>query len=66
MGGLGVTIKDVYWTLGPYDVAVVVDAPDDQTLTAALLRLAAQGNVRTTTLRAFGPDEMRAIIQKAG
>jgi uncharacterized protein with GYD domain len=44
----------------------VVEAPDDETLTAAVLSLGAQGNVRTTTMRAFSADEMRAVIQKAG
>lgn len=44
----------------------VVDAPDDQTLAAALLAVAGQGNIRTTTLRAFTADEMREVISKAG
>jgi uncharacterized protein with GYD domain len=35
-------------------------------LTAALLTAALQGNVRTTTMRAFSADEVRGIIQKAG
>jgi uncharacterized protein with GYD domain len=42
----------------------VAEAPDDETLAAALLSLGGQGNLRTTTLRAFGPDEMRAVISK--
>jgi uncharacterized protein with GYD domain len=62
----GVTLKDVYWTIGPYDVVSVIDAPDPETLTAALLALGAQGNLRTTTLRAFTADEMRAVVAKAG
>jgi uncharacterized protein with GYD domain len=40
------------------------DAPDDETMTAAALAIAGQGNVRTTTLRAFDPDETRSIIAK--
>jgi uncharacterized protein with GYD domain len=66
MGGLGVSFTEIYWTLGAYDIVSVVEAPDDETLTAAVLSLGAQGNVRTTTMRAFSADEMRAIIQKAG
>ena len=62
----GVTLKDVYWTIGPYDVVSVIDAPDPEKLTAALLALGAQGNLRTTTLRAFTADEMRAVVAKAG
>ena len=61
---MGVSIKDIYWTLGGHDLVFVADAPDDETLAAALLSLGGQGNLRTTTLRAFGPDEMRAVISK--
>jgi uncharacterized protein with GYD domain len=43
-----------------------MEAPDDESLAAALLQLGAQGNVRTTTLRAFSIDEMRGVIEKAG
>jgi uncharacterized protein with GYD domain len=40
----------------------VVDAPDDETLAAGLLAVAGQGNIRTTTLRAFTADQMRTIV----
>jgi len=43
----------------------VVEAPDDETATAALLALGSQGNVRTKTMRAFSGEEMRAVIEKA-
>jgi uncharacterized protein with GYD domain len=62
----GVTLKDIYWTVGPYDIVSISEAPDDETLSAALLSLGSQGNLRTTTMRGFTPDEMRALIQKAG
>ena len=58
----GVQITDLYWTLGPYDLAGVVDAPSDEALTSALLALGAQGNVRTTTLRAFSQEEFSKLI----
>jgi uncharacterized protein with GYD domain len=63
-GQLGVTLTASYWTLGPYDVVVVSEAPDDETATAFALAVSSQGNVRTTTMRAFGTDEMRGIIAK--
>jgi uncharacterized protein with GYD domain len=66
MSGLGVSFKEIYWTVGPYDIVGIFEAPDDETATAALLNLAAQGNVRTTTLRGFSTDEMRAVIDRAG
>ena len=30
----GAAIKEVYWTVGHYDIATIVEAPDDATLTA--------------------------------
>jgi uncharacterized protein with GYD domain len=62
---LGVRFKDIYWTLGTHDIVALVDAPDDETLAAGLLAVAGQGNIRTTTLRAFSRDEMRSVISKA-
>ncbi len=61
---MGVTIRETYWTIGPYDIVSIGEAPDDETMTAAALAIAGEGNVRTTTLRAFNPDEARAIIAK--
>ena len=63
---MGVTIETVYWTLGRHDLVAVTDAPDDQTLAAALLRLAGLGNVRTEALRAFTADEMGGIVRQLG
>jgi uncharacterized protein with GYD domain len=48
--------------VGPYDIVAITEATDDESATAFALSLAAQGNVRTTTLRAFSGDEMRGII----
>jgi uncharacterized protein with GYD domain len=61
----GGSLRDVYWTLGPYDIVAVSEAPDDESATAFALALGAQGNVRTTTMRAFDANEMKAIIAKA-
>ena len=61
----GVTIKDIYWTIGPYDIVTVVEAADDETATAGLLWLGSQGNLRTCTMRAFGADEARSVVAKA-
>jgi uncharacterized protein with GYD domain len=61
----GIRFKDLYWTVGPYDLVATLEAPDGETLAAALLTLAAQGNLRTTTLRAFSAEEMRGVIAKA-
>lgn len=62
---LGAKLLSLYWTVGSYDLVAVVEAPDDETVTAVLLQLGGVGNVRTTTLRAFGREEMDRIIAKA-
>ena len=63
-GKFGVTVKDMYWTLGRYDLVVAVEAPDDPSVTALGLSLGALGNVRTQTLRGFGAGEMKQILDK--
>ncbi len=62
----GVTIETIYWTLGTHDIIAVMTAPDGETLAAVLLQLAGQGNVRTTTLRAFDEAEFGAIVGRLG
>jgi len=62
---LGAKLVKIYWTVGPYDLVCIIEAPDDETATAALLQVGGVGNVRTTTLRAFGRDEVEGIIAKA-
>jgi uncharacterized protein with GYD domain len=62
----GVSIEEVYWTVGPYDLVTIVEAPDDESATAMLLELGTAGNLRTTTLRAYDRDEMSGILQRLG
>jgi uncharacterized protein with GYD domain len=61
---LGVKVVDIFWTLGSYDIVLVMEAPDDETLTAFTLKLSSLGNVKTQTLRAFRDKEMDAILNK--
>jgi uncharacterized protein with GYD domain len=49
-------------TMGQYDLAIRVEAPDDETIARLALSLASQGNLRTTTLKAFPPEEFERII----
>lgn len=60
----GITMKDIMWTLGSYDMVVIFEAPDDASITAFALAVGAAGNVRTQTLRAFNRGEMTAILSK--
>jgi uncharacterized protein with GYD domain len=61
---LGAKVAEVYWTLGAFDGLLILEAPNDETATAALLHLGALGNVQTTTVRAFTADEMDKILAK--
>ena len=62
----GVTVKDVYWTLGRHDVVGIFEAPDDASVTAFALAIAGAGNVRTETMRAFSREEMNGVLRKLG
>ena len=61
---IGVKFTETFWTLGHYDLAIVAEAPNDETITAFMLKLAALGNVKSQTLRAFRSKEMEAILKK--
>lgn len=61
---LGVKVQDVYWTLGPSDGLVIFEAPDEETATAAMLRLGSLGNVHTQTTRAYKAAEMEQVLAK--
>jgi uncharacterized protein with GYD domain len=58
----GVTVKEIVWTQGRYDVVTIVDAPDESAAMSLSLSLSALGNVRTETLRAFSAAEMTKIV----
>jgi uncharacterized protein with GYD domain len=60
----GITMKQIFWTLGKHDLVVVFEAPDDETITAFELSIGKAGNVRTQTLRGFDRSEMNAILAR--
>lgn len=61
---VGAQVKDVYRTMGRYDVVAIVDAPDAVTMNAILYSLGSLGNVRTETLRAFTRQETDQALAK--
>jgi uncharacterized protein with GYD domain len=60
----GVTVKEIYWTMGAYDIVLILESPDDQTAVGVMLGLASLGNVKTQTMRGFNASEMKEIISK--
>ena len=61
---LGMEITEEFWTMGAYDVVVVFDAPNDETMSAFMLKIGSLGNVKSQTLRAFRREEMENILAK--
>jgi uncharacterized protein with GYD domain len=62
----GCTFKALYWTQGQFDQVAVIEAPDEQTMSAFVLSVANAGNVQGQTLRAFDSAEFGAILKKMG
>jgi uncharacterized protein with GYD domain len=60
----GLKLEQAYWTVGPYDMVAIFEAPDDEALSAHLLEIGSLGNVRTTTLRAYDEEEMSRILRR--
>jgi len=57
-------VKDVYRTMGRYDIVALVDAPTDSAMSTILYSLGSRGNVRTETLRAFTRQETDQALAK--
>ena len=60
----GVKVKDIYWTMGNYDVVIIAEGPDDETMAGVLFALSRLGNVTTQTMKAFPLAAMEDIIGK--
>ena len=61
---MGMKIVEEFWTMGAYDGVVTLEAPDDETMSAFILKMGSLGNVTGQTLRAFRRNEMEAILAK--
>ena len=59
----GDEIKTGYLAIGPYDLVIHVEAPNDEALATFLLSLGSKGNLRTTTLKLFPEAEYDKIIK---
>ena len=61
---MGAKVTDAFWTMGAYDVVLLLDAPDDETISAFSLKVGSLGNVKSQTMRAFRREEMESILAK--
>lgn len=60
---LGIKVREVLWTMGPYDAMALVDAPEDAAASRLAIWLGSQGNVRTLTMRCYTAAEMTKVLQ---
>lgn len=59
---MGAKVEGFYLTMGRYDLVVIVDAPNQETVAKIILATASGGAVSTETLPAFAEEEYRKII----
>jgi len=59
---MGAKVEGFYLTMGRYDLVVIVDAPDPETVAKIILTTASRGAISTETLPAFTEEEYRKII----
>ena len=61
---MGGKVLGFYTVMGEYDYVSIGEFPNDEAAMVLNLALGAQGNVRTTSLKAFTTDEFREIVKK--
>lgn len=61
---LGVNLREIYWTMGEFDLVCVLEADSEAAITAFNLSIAQQGNVRSKSLRAFSAGELETALAK--
>ena len=64
MNALGGKLVDFYAVLGEYDYVAIAEFPNDEAGMTFLLTLGSQGNVRTTTLKAFNTQQFAELVKK--
>jgi len=62
--GEGGKVIGSYFVMGEYDRVVIMEAPSDEVAMTLMLRVGSRGYVRTTTLKAFTPEEFVQMIKK--
>ena len=58
----GGRLVSYYMTMGPYDMVIIVEAPDDAAIAQLALMGGKQGDTRSLTLKAFTEDEYREVV----
>jgi uncharacterized protein with GYD domain len=58
----GGELKQFFLVSGQYDMIVISEAPDDETIARISLTLGSGGSIRTETVRAYTEAEYRNVI----
>ena len=61
---LGGKLVSFYTVMGEYDYVAIAEIPSDEAAMTFLLGLGSQGNLRTTTLKAFTMEELTEMIKR--
>jgi uncharacterized protein with GYD domain len=62
---LGGRVLSAYVTTGQYDVVATVEMPSGDAMAKFVAAIGASGHARTTTVRAFAPEEFAKIVANA-
>ena len=62
---LGGKLLSGYVTTGQYDVVVTLEMPNGEAMVKFASAISAAGNARTTTVRAYTPDEFSKLAAEA-
>jgi uncharacterized protein with GYD domain len=62
---LGGKVVSAYVTTGQYDVVATLDMPNGEAMLKFASAISASGNARTTTVRAYTPDEFSKLAADA-
>jgi uncharacterized protein with GYD domain len=65
VAGLGGRMVATYVTTGQYDVVFILEMPNGDAMTKLSIALTSRGAVRTTTVRAFTPEEFGKLAAEA-
>ena len=58
---MGIQFKEIYWTLGRYDVVVILDAPNEKLVMQGAL--ARSENMSAETMVAIPAEEARKLVE---
>jgi uncharacterized protein with GYD domain len=62
---LGGRLLSAYVTTGDYDVVATLEMPNGEAMLKFASALSASGNARTTTVRAYSPEEFSKLAAEA-